>query len=179
MTGNHEMKRFDMLTTMMRDYYDYTEWANDRVLAAAGQLTPEQFLESDLDGIFPIRESLAHIMLSHWAWVERWNGRTPTTYPEESDFPDVASIRAFWSDVYTGMRAILARLDDTQLAADFTYTNFRGETWTYPLWQQLHQVANHSTYHRGEVAALLTRFGASPGELDFLIWRDWQKRAGE
>ena len=28
------------------------------------------------------------------------------------------------------------------------------------------------TYHRGENAALLTRYGASPGEFDFLIWRD-------
>jgi uncharacterized damage-inducible protein DinB len=161
-----------MLTNMMREYYDYTEWANGRVLDAAERLTPQQFLESDLPGIFPIRDSLAHIMISHWAWVERWNGRTPATYPEETDFPDIASIRDFWSEVYAGMRALFERFDDEQLAGDFTYTNFRGEEWTYPLWEELLQVANHSTYHRGEIAALLTRHGASPWELDFLIWRD-------
>jgi uncharacterized damage-inducible protein DinB len=163
-----------MLTSAIRDYYTYTEWANERILDAASRLTSDQLLGSDLDGIWSIRDTLAHIMVSQWAWIERWSGRTPATYPEESDFPDVAAIRTFWDGVHAAMRDLLDRLDDGQLAAPFTYTNFRGETWTYPLWEQLLQVANHSTYHRGEVAALLTRFGASPGELDFLIWRDTQ-----
>lgn len=168
-----------MLTDVMRDYYTYSEWANERVLAAAERLTPEQFLESDLDGIFPIRDSLVHIMVSQWAWIERWNGRIPPTYPEEADFPDVASIRAYWSEVYAGMRALFDRFDDDQLASDLTYTNFKGEQYTYQIWEQLLQVANHSTYHRGEIAALLTRHGASPGELDFLVYRSEKGREGE
>ncbi len=168
-----------MLTDVMRDYYDYTEWANERVLDAAERLSPEQFLESDLEGVWSIRDSLVHIMVSQWAWIERWNGRTPATYPEKAEFPDVASIRARWSEVYAGMRALFERWDDDQLASDLTYTNFKGEVWTYPIWEQLLQVANHSTYHRGDLAALLTWFGASPGELDFLIWRDWQGRSSQ
>lgn len=168
-----------MLTTMMRDYYDYAEWANEQVLAAAEQLSPAQFLESDVEGVWSIRDSLVHIMVSQWAWIERWNSRTPETYPEETGFPDVASIRAHWQGIYAEQRALFNRFDDAQLTSNLTYTNFRGEQYTYQIWEQLLQVANHSTYHRGEIAALLTRFGASPGELDFLIYRDWQRREGE
>ena len=36
-----------------------------------------------------------------------------------------------------------------------------------PLWRAMLHQANHQTYHRGEVAAVLTHLGASPGELDF------------
>lgn len=165
-----------MLTDVICDYYGYTQWANERVLEATALLTPDQLLTADLEGIWSIRDTLVHIMISHWAWVERWNGRTPETYPEEKDFPDVETLRSFWTDVHNAMGDLLDRLDDDQLAAPFTYTNFRKEVWTYPLWEQLLQVANHATYHRGEVAALLTRFGRSPGELDFLIWRDQRTR---
>lgn len=168
-----------MLTEVMREYYDYAEWANGRVLDAAEQLSPAQFLESDLEGVWSIRDSLAHIMVSQWAWIERWNGRTPATYPEEADFPDVASLRARWSDVYAGMHGLFDRFDDAKLVSDLTYTNFKGEVSTYRIWEQLLQVANHSTYHRGEIAALLTRFGASPGELDFLVWRDVRGRSSQ
>ncbi|MCC6943947.1 MAG: DinB family protein [Thermomicrobiales bacterium] len=166
-----------MLIEFIRDYYDYSEWANDRILTAAEGLTTEQFLESDLEGIWPIRFSIAHMMLAQWAWIGRWNdGKDSQDDIEETDFADVASIRAFWPGVYDAMRELLDRLDDEQLARDFTYVNYLGETRTYPLGNQLLHVANHSTYHRGEVAALLTRFGCSPGEIDFNRWQDWRRR---
>ena len=61
---------------------------------------------------------------------------------------------------------------DARLAAPLAYVNMQGETWTYPLWQQmLHQV-NHATQHRSETAVLLTQFGHSPGWLDLLYFVD-------
>lgn len=168
-----------MLIDAIRDYYDYTEWANDRVLAAAEGLTAEQFLQSDLPGFLPINISLAHIMLSQWAWIGRWNDGRDSLDREETDFVDLASIRAFWTDTYAAMNALLDRLDDDQLARDFTYVNYLGETRTFALGHQLLHVANHSTYHRGEVAAILTRYGCSPGEIDFNRWLDWKRASGE
>jgi uncharacterized damage-inducible protein DinB len=161
-----------MLTAVMRDYYEYTRWANERILDAASRIAPDRFLAADLRDGWSIRDSLVHVMISQWAWVERWNGRTPDSFPEEAEFPDVASIRDHWVGVYAAMDALFDRWTDDDLASDLAYTNFRGERYSYPIWEQLLQVANHSTYHRGEIAALLTHDGASPGELDFLIYRD-------
>jgi uncharacterized damage-inducible protein DinB len=37
----------------------------------------------------------------------------------------------------------------------------------------IHQV-NHATQHRSECAAILTHFGCSPGDLDYLVYQDMQ-----
>ena len=66
----------------------------------------------------------------------------------------------------------VAGLTDARIAAIVEYTNFEGERWAYPLWQQmLHQV-NHATQHRSEAAVMLTQAGHSPGWLDYLYFVD-------
>jgi uncharacterized damage-inducible protein DinB len=66
----------------------------------------------------------------------------------------------------------LAALAESELGRTVTYVNFEGATWTYPLWQMLLHQVNHATQHRSEAALMLTRFGHSPGPLDFLYYFD-------
>jgi uncharacterized damage-inducible protein DinB len=46
----------------------------------------------------------------------------------------------------------------------------RGRTATLPLWAMLRHIINHSTYHRGQVAAKLKRFGVEQSVTDFFFW---------
>jgi uncharacterized damage-inducible protein DinB len=55
------------------------------------------------------------------------------------------------------------------------YTNTKGKPFAYPLWQLMLHQANHATQHRSENAAMLTRFGHSPGDLDFVLYLDLVK----
>jgi uncharacterized damage-inducible protein DinB len=71
-------------------------------------------------------------------------------------------------------RAFVGGITERDLERTVTYVNFQGETWAYPLWQQLLHQVNHATQHRSEVAAQLTRFRHSPGWLDFLVYLDEQ-----
>src|SRR5262249_10298600 len=44
------------------------------------------------------------------------------------------------------------------LATPLTYSR-RGQTATLPPWAVLRHIVNHTTYHRGQVASKLKRFG--------------------
>jgi uncharacterized damage-inducible protein DinB len=88
------------------------------------------------------------------------------------DFPNLQSVQERWGPIEAETQRFIDTLDPAKLGEVVSYVNTRGETWAYPLWQQmLHQV-NHATQHRSEVAAMLTQFGCSPGDLDILVYQD-------
>jgi uncharacterized damage-inducible protein DinB len=111
-------------------------------------------------------------MSAEWIWLSRWKGTSPDSMLDPTDFPNLKSIQTRWEVVEAETRQFTERLDPSQLDKVVSYINTRGEKWAYPLWQQmLHQV-NHATQHRSEVAAILTYFGKSPGDLDYLVYQD-------
>ena len=155
--------------------YRYNAWANARVLEAAANLTPQQLVEPRGASFDSVRDTLVHTLGAQWLYLERWHGRSPKAMPEPAAFSDLASIRTRWAEVERDTASFVASLDDAKAAAPIEYTNFQGERWTYPLWQQmLHQV-NHATQHRSEAAMILTAFGHSPGWLDFLYFIDLEE----
>lgn len=164
-----------MLIDTIREYFDYTEWANDRVLTAAEGLTQEQLFVSDLPGIWSIRDTLVHIQWANWIWLGRWMPEAKRGDFEGETFPDLASIRAFGDNMAKELRAFLNGLDEESISAGFPYKNHLNEKHEFPLGMQLLHLANHATYHRGEVAALLTRYGCSPGEIDITRWMVWRQ----
>jgi len=157
----------------IRDLYAYGDWANARILDTTEQLTPRQFT-ADADGCDSIRDTLVHTASVQWMWLERWRGTSPGELWDPAGFPDVTILRARWKEVEVATSAYMATLREPDLARVVSYVNFQGETWAYPLWQQLLHQVNHATQHRSEAALLLTRLGYSPGWLDLLVYVDEQ-----
>ncbi len=89
-----------------------------------------------------------------------------------ADFPDVAALWTRWDEVEAATSQYVSTLHEPDLARVVSYVNFQGETWSYPLRQQLLHQVNHATQHRSEAALLLTRLGHSPGWLDLLVYVD-------
>jgi uncharacterized damage-inducible protein DinB len=158
---------------VIRTMYAYNTWANARVLEAAARLPADVLQHTDAGaGFGSVHDTLAHILAAQWIFLERWQGRFPTRLPDGADFAGLDALRARWDAVEAETQRFVARLSDDDAMRVVEYVNQQGERWAYPLWQQmLHQV-NHATQHRSEAAMLLTRFGQSPGWLDFLYYVD-------
>lgn len=158
--------------------YRYNTWANARILTTADALPVEQFLADGGAGREALRDTLVHTMAAQWIWLERWNGRSPTSLLDARSFPDLAAIRERWAGIERDTQAFVGGLTPARLTAVVEYRNTGGELWAYPLWQQLIHQVNHGTQHRSEAAARLTQFGHSPGQLDFLHFIDIVDAAG-
>ena len=167
-----------MITGVVRELYAYNAWANARILEAATKLSTAELVAPGGASFDSLRDTLVHTMGAQWLYLERWHGRAPHAMPDPAEFPDLAAIRARWDEIERDTQAFVAGLDDARLAAPLSYVNMQGETWTYPLWQQMVHQVNHGTQHRSEAAMLLTRLGHSPGWLDLLYFVDLSGSSG-
>ena len=83
---------------------------------------------------------------------------------------DLGVLRAAWAEEEGLLRAFVAGLRDETLDRPVVYANTKGQRFENPLWHILTHVVNHGTQHRAELAVLLTKLGASPGDLDLIVY---------
>ncbi len=76
----------------MRVLYDYNAWANHRSLDAASSLTAEKFVQPMGSSFGSVRDTLGHIFGAEWIWLERFQGRSPASLPDTTQFKDAASL---------------------------------------------------------------------------------------
>jgi uncharacterized damage-inducible protein DinB len=155
---------------MMRLLYAFNQWANRRTLDACAALTPEQFTR-DLKSSFPsVRDTLAHIYGAEWVWMERFEGRAPMGLPPGTDFSDFAEVRARLEEMDAKLLEYVDALGDADLDRVVESTSFAGKRISGPLWSILQHVANHSTYHRGQITTMLRQLGAKAVSMDLIAF---------
>lgn len=152
--------------------YKYNRWANGRTFDAASKLTPEHFTKDMGSSHASVRDTLAHILAAEWIWLERWNGTSPKSLFEPTDFPTIESIKTRLDEVEDGIDRLTSGLTDESLDNVVAYTNTKGEEWKYTLSHMMQHLANHSSYHRGQVTTMLRQLGADVIPVDLLYFED-------
>jgi uncharacterized damage-inducible protein DinB len=157
---------------LIRDFYDYNEWANRRLLKVASGLGDDNVVYSPGASVAGVVGTMAHVAAAQINWLERWRGgvNRVSTVELASAMWSLDDIRAAFERSHAGLREYIASLTDPDLDGPLSYQDSRGDANERPLWQLMTHVANHGTYHRGEVASELTALGHSPGDLDFVFW---------
>jgi uncharacterized damage-inducible protein DinB len=157
--------------------YEYDRWANNRVLQAVSTLGEEQFTR-DLGGSFrSVRDTLVHIIGGEWIWLAYWK-EPPQTSTLLADlrqrrdalfspeaFPNVVAVQAKWAEVEKKQAEFVNRVTNESLE---TMLPFR--TTQAKLVHLMQHLANHSTYHRGQVALMMRQLQAEPLATDFHVF---------
>lgn len=164
-----------MIIELLRNLYDYSAWANTRILDTASQLTLEQWRAAANASFGSLHDTIVHIMGAQWLWLARWQGASPSAMLDPGSFPDASTLRSRWEQIERQTQAFVSACNEAALMQVITYRNLQGERWSYPLWQQMVHQVNHATQHRSEAAVILTQWGYSPGWLDLLYFVDSQQ----
>jgi len=105
----------------------------------------------------------------------RLKGKSPKALWTSSDIPTISELRQHWEEIVSTQNEFLSSITEESLYVPITYKNTKGDTFTYPLWQIMMHVINHSSYHRGQVTTMLRQLEAQAVPLDFLVFIDMQK----
>jgi uncharacterized damage-inducible protein DinB len=157
--------------------YEYDRWANGRVFDAASALTAEQFARN-LGGGFPsVRDTLLHIIAGEWIWLQYWKAETLSVrFVNELEqrrdslfrpdlFQTVAAVREKWVEVEREQVDFLEATSHEDVNRMLPHRAI-----FVPLVQLMQHVANHSTYHRGQIALMMRQLEAKPVSTDFHVF---------
>ena len=157
--------------------YNYNDWADARILAACAKVSPEQYAAPASYGRGGLRAIMVHILDNLWQQRITLQGyyQEPlandaaydATELHEDAFPTLAMLQERWKIEQQEMRAYLDTLTEETLNGMIRYV-IPGVIRERVVWHILMEVIIHATQHRSEAAALLTDYGQSPGDMDFL-----------
>lgn len=157
--------------------YEYDRWANDRVIQYVSALTPEQFTR-DLGGTFQsVRHTLVHIAGGEWIWLQYWKADSHSD-PVLSDlrrrwdqlfspasYPTMAAVESKWREIEQEQIAFVEGVSDEGLKRMLPF-----RTTHVSLAHLMQHMANHSTYHRGQIALMMRQLNAEPLATDFHVF---------
>jgi len=157
--------------------FDYNDWADTQILAACARVGPEQYTALASYGRGGLRAIMVHILDNLWQQRITLQGyyekplaneaAYDATELHEDAFPTLAVLQERWKIEQQEMRAYLNILTEETLNGTIRYV-IPGTIRERTVWHLLLEVIIHATQHRSEAAALLTSYGQSPGDLDFL-----------
>ena len=156
----------------IRNLFAYNDWANRRLLVAAASLTNGELIRDMRTSHTSIQGTFIHILWGEWVWVRRWRGESPKVGFTTAEYPTVAKLADRWSDVQREQREFIEQLSEGLLSSRVTYENLHGQRWEYLLAHMMQHVVNHSSYHRGQITALLRQLTYVPPATDLLVFFD-------
>jgi uncharacterized damage-inducible protein DinB len=163
----------------MRELFAFNAWANHRIVGVAEALTSEQFTQPLGSSFGSVRDTLVHIWAVEWVWLERLQGRSPTSFPDAKEFADLPSLRPRWAEVEKHWLEYVSRLDESELEEEVDNQTMSFGPSRSPRWQMMQHVVNHGTYHRGQVTTMLRQLGAKSVGTDLIVFYRERKAAAK
>jgi len=157
----------ELIQTYVRYHLDMTQ----RVWESINQITEEQFLADDAYSRGSIRNLMVHLANTDSNWLAGLKNIPESEDPptrKYEDYPDRASVRAFWDTTAQEVSEYVQAL--TEAALEENPIDIPSPRWTVFL-----HIINHGTDHRSTVLQRLHEFGAPTFDQDLIFWL-WSRK---
>ncbi|MEM7188249.1 MAG: DinB family protein [Pseudomonadota bacterium] len=151
----------------------YNAWANERLYAAAAELSDEAY-RRDCGAFFKsMHGTLNHLFVTDVIWMSRFRGKAnPPWKLDHIAHDNFTELKARRKAMDREIQGWVHSLSSSELAGPFSYvTVLDGSKQNQPLREALAHFFNHQTHHRGQCHAMLTRLGVDAPPLDLLFFQ--------
>jgi len=156
---------------LVKKFIEYHIDMTRRVWDLIKQITEEQFLQDDAYSRGSIRNLMVHLANTDSNWLAGLKNipeSRDTPRRKYEDYPNRASVRAFWDATAKDIRDYVETLTEAALEENPIEI-------PSPRWQVLLHIINHGTDHRSTVLQRLTEFGVPTFDQDFILWL-WSRK---
>jgi len=155
--------------------FAFDRWANGRVFEACRKLTAAQFVaevvpgKEGVAGWSSVRSTVYHLAMATEFNLRALGGEPNEGFPAEEDVGTVDEVAGLLERAYGRFEELRPAFTPEWLDGLLTLSAI-GRKFTLPRWAILRHIVNHSSYHRGQVASKLKRFGVEQEITDFCWW---------
>lgn len=152
------------------EHVRYNRWASRRTLESVAALTAEERARDLKSSYGGVHGTLVHIYQADRIWFARLQGEPTGSL---AAFAPPAEWDAFVQDWTAHLDHFVAwaeKLDDAGWRRVVAYRDTKGNAYETPVYQILLHLANHNSYHRGQVTAFLRQLGHTPVATDLIFY---------
>ncbi len=156
---------------LLKDYAAYNAWANQTLTDAILEMdehTHQQIVKSSFPNLYA---TVLHMWDAESIWWQRMEGHVQLLIPSKEFNPTMKEAVNGLLNQSGEWSNWMSRVTEEQLQRNFDYKNFKGEAFTSCVWQVVHHLFNHGTYHRGQLVTMMRELGVTViPSTDFIYW---------
>lgn len=156
---------------LLKQYASYNRWASQKIFDLILSLPEEKQLAELPSSFTSLYKTILHMWDAESVWWQRMKMQERIVVPSENFNGSMKDITngllhqsAQWEEWVSGA-------SDLSLEHVFQYQNTKREVFKMPVYQMVHHVFNHGTYHRGQLINMLRQLGIEKlPQTDFSLW---------
>ena len=151
-----------MTAQEMRQLFAYNAWATNKFFDTLGPMAHDQLIKEMHTSHSSIFNTLTHLVGAEKIWYSRWTGGAVEPFLKAESVPSLAALKELWTKVGFDIAKFIASVTDKKLLELFEMKTSKGEVFAQIYWQAMLHVIDHSTYHRGQIVAMLRQMDVVP-----------------
>lgn len=156
---------------LLQSYAAYNYWANKTMTDAILEMD-EQLHQQIIKSSFPnLYATVLHLWDAESIWWQRMEGHVQLLIPSREFNPTMKEAVNGLLNQSLKWNNWLNSCTIENLQKEFAYNNMKGDAFTSCMWQMVHHLFNHGTYHRGQLVSMMRELGVTEiSSTDFIHW---------
>ncbi len=146
---------------LFQNYAAFNAWANQiitDVILEMDEHLHQQLVKSSFPNLYA---TVLHLWDAESIWWQRMGGHTQILIPSKQFNPTMQEAVNGLLSQSNEWKEWVEHSTEEQLRKEFSYQNLAGESFRSAIWQIVHHLFNHRTYHRGQLVMMMRELGVS------------------